>query len=73
MASTTNCTSTPVGIKQIAAKLDTPPVRLRAFVRTLDLGVGKGSRYTWASMADPTVKRIVKEWEKAQATEPEAS
>lgn len=60
-----------VGIADIAAKLGTQPTRLRAFIRTLDLGVGRGTRYVWPSLADPTVKRIVREWTKAHA-EPEA-
>ena len=54
-----------MGIKQVAEKLGTDPRTLRAFVRTLDLGVGYGSRYAWPSMGDPAVKRIVREWGKA--------
>ena len=61
MASTT--TQQPaIGIAEIAAKLGAEPHKVRAFIRTLDLGVGRGTRYTWPSMADPTVKRIVREW-----------
>jgi hypothetical protein len=61
-----------VGMKEIAEKLGTDPRTLRVFVRSLDLRAGKGKRYAFASMSDPTVKRIVKEWEKAHAEEQES-
>lgn len=69
MASTTP--STTIGIKQVAEKLNVPPVRLRAFIRTLDadLSVGRGAKYAWPTMSDPAVKRIMREWTKAH-TEP---
>jgi hypothetical protein len=55
-----------IGVKEVAAKLGTDPRELRKFLRTLDLGVGFGSRYRWASLSDPAVKRIVKAWAEAQ-------
>jgi CO/xanthine dehydrogenase Mo-binding subunit len=60
MATTTQVTT--IGVKQVAEKLGTDPRELRKFIRSMDLGVGFGSRYAWASMADPQVKRIVKAW-----------
>jgi hypothetical protein len=62
-------TTTTVGIKDIAEKLGVEPRALRAFIRTLDLGVGRGTRYAWPSLSDPTVKRIIREYGKAQAND----
>lgn len=62
---------TTIGIKDIAVKLECEPRDLRAFVRKLDLGVGRGTRYAWPNMSDPTVKRIVREWAKAHTAEAE--
>jgi hypothetical protein len=59
-------TKPAVGIKELAAELGTDPRELRAFLRGLDLGAGRGKRYAWPSMTDPTVKRIVREWQDAQ-------
>jgi len=64
--------TTTVGVKDIAEKLGVEPRRLRAFIRTLDLGVGRGTRYAWPTLSDPTVKRIIREWGKAQAAATEA-
>lgn len=47
MANTTPTTpSSTVGVKDIAAKLNAPPVRLRAFIRSLDADLkgGRGAR-----------------------------
>lgn len=66
MAAKDTTTST-VGVKEIAAKLGVEPRQLRAFIRTMDLGVGRGTRYAWPTLSDPTVKRICREWQKAQA------
>ncbi len=66
MASTTD--KTEVTIADLAATLKTNARALRGFVRGMDLGCGRGTRYAWPSMADTTVKRIVKEWQAAQAT-----
>jgi transposase-like protein len=52
-----------IGVKELAEKLGTTPHILRAFIRTQDLGVGRGSRYRWTGMGDATVKRIVAAWE----------
>ena len=50
MASTTE---TPeVTIKDLAATLKTDARTLRAFVRGLELGCGRGTRYAWPSMSD---------------------
>jgi len=57
---------TPINAQTLAEHLHTDARTLRAFIRGLDLGVGFGSRYTWASMKDPQVKRIVAAWRKAQ-------
>jgi hypothetical protein len=54
-----------IGVKELATKLGTDPRTCRKFIRTLDLGVGFGSRYRWDGMADPAVKRIVKAWKEA--------
>jgi hypothetical protein len=56
-----------IGVKDVAEHLGTTPLELRKFIRTLDLGVGRGSRYSWSSMSDSTVKRIVAEWENKAA------
>lgn len=73
MASSTSTTVSIVGVKQIAAKLKCEPRELRAFIRSsLDLGVGRGTRYSWPSLSDPTVKRICREWTKAHADVREA-
>jgi hypothetical protein len=56
----------PVTAATLAEHLQTDPRTLRAFIRGLDLGVGFGSRYTWPSMKDPAVKRIVAAWRKAE-------
>jgi hypothetical protein len=69
MASSTTEKPVTVGIAEIAAKLGVEPHKLRAFIRTLDLGVGRGTRYTWPSMAHPAVKRIVREWGDKHHTE----
>lgn len=61
-----------IGVKDIAANLNVQPHKLRAFIRTLDLGVGRGTRYAWPAMSDPTVKRIKREWAKANAEPKEA-
>jgi hypothetical protein len=58
----------------LAAALDTTPRTLRKFLRSADMGVGKGSRY-----ALPSSKREVAslakrfaEWEAARTPAPEA-
>jgi hypothetical protein len=55
-----------IGIKDVADKLGTEPRDLRKFVRGMHLGVGRGTRYAWASLADPQVKQIMAAWRKAQ-------
>jgi CO/xanthine dehydrogenase Mo-binding subunit len=55
-----------VGVKELAAALGCDPRELRKFLRAQGVGVGFGSRYQWPSMADAAVKRIVREYEKAQ-------
>jgi hypothetical protein len=67
-----NTTESTVGIKDLAAKLGTEPRDLRRFVRGLDLGVGRGTRYAWASLSAPEPKRITAEWKKAHAEAKEA-
>jgi hypothetical protein len=56
---------TPVNAASLAEHLGTDPRTLRGFIRSMDLGVGFGSRYTWASMKDPQVKKITAAWRKA--------
>ncbi len=60
-----------VGVKELAAHLGTDPRSMRKFLRTLDLGVGFGNRYSWASLADTAVKPIIKAWREAEAAEAE--
>lgn len=55
-----------ITIADLAKTLKTDARTLRAFVRGLELGCGRGSRYAWPSMTDPAVKRIVAKWEAAQ-------
>jgi hypothetical protein len=54
-----------VTVKDLAEKLGTTPYELRKFIRGLDLGVGRGTRYQWPSMNSADVKRICHEWESA--------
>jgi hypothetical protein len=61
--------TTVIGVKEIATKLGTDPRELRKFIRGLELGVGRGTRYAWPNMGDPTVKRIMREWAKASTPE----
>jgi len=61
-----------VGIKEISQKLGTEPKELRKFIRGMELGVGRGTRYAWPSLSDPTVKKIMAAWRKAHASEKEA-
>lgn len=65
-SSTTKQDKPAVTTKDLAAKLGAEPRELRKLIRTLDLGVGRGSRYGWDSMSDPTVKKISAAWRKAQ-------
>lgn len=64
MASTTE--KPEVTIAELATTLKTDARTLRAFVRGLDLGCGRGTRYAWPSMSDGTVKRIVRAWQTTQ-------
>jgi hypothetical protein len=58
---------TTIGIKDIAAKLECEPSKLRAFIRKSDLpAVGKGKRYEWASLSDPSAKAVMAAWRSAQ-------
>jgi hypothetical protein len=52
-----------VGVAELATKLGTDPRALRKFIRVQGIGVGRGSRYSWPSMASAEVKRIVTAWE----------
>lgn len=61
-----------ITIKDLAATLKTDVRSLRAFVRGLELGCGRGTRYAWPSMTDATVKRIVRDWQAAQKKTDEA-
>jgi phage antirepressor YoqD-like protein len=63
----TTTAKTPVGVKDIAAKVGTEPKHLRAFLRSQGVGVGSGKRYAWPSMGDPQVRAIVKAWKDAHA------
>lgn len=64
-----NSTQQGIGIKQVAEKLGIEPKDLRKFIRGMELGVGRGTRYTWPSLSDPTVKKIMAAWRKAHAKE----
>ena len=64
-------TKQTVAIKDLATTLKTDPRTLRAFLREHKLGCGRGTRYAWPSMNDPAVKRITREWEKAQTASSE--
>ena len=52
------------------APFDIP--QLAPALAQVDLGVGRGTRYAWPTLSDPTVKRIIREWGKAQAATTEA-
>jgi len=56
-----------VDINQLADHLKTDPRSLRAFLRQVKLGVGRGGAYGWPSLDDPAVKRIIKEWAARQS------
>ena len=71
MASTQQQDKPSIGVKQVAEKLGVEPKDLRKFIRSMDLGVGRGTRYAWPSLADPQVKKIIAAWTKAQKTEQE--
>jgi hypothetical protein len=73
MASSTQQQDKPaITAKVLADKLGTQPRELRKFIRTLDLGVGRGARYAWPAMSDPAVKKITAAWRKAHADAKEA-
>jgi hypothetical protein len=55
-----------VGVKQLADKLGTTPYELRKVIRSLDLGVGRGTRYAWPSMQSADVKKITRAYEATQ-------
>jgi len=57
------CEVRVVGAPQLAVKLGTNPRELRKFIRAQGIGVGRGSRYQWPSMASAEVKRITVAWE----------
>jgi transposase-like protein len=59
-------TEAGIGVSELADKLGTNARTLRAFIRTLDLGVGRGERYRWTGMSDPAVKKITKAWKEAE-------
>jgi hypothetical protein len=61
-----------VGVKEVAAKVGTDPKTLRVFLRKQGVGVGSGKRYAWASMSDPGVRQIVRDWRKAQEASTDA-
>jgi hypothetical protein len=65
MSASSNSTQSTVGVKDLAAKLGTEPRDLRRFIRSLDLGVGRGVKYAWPSLTAPEPKRIAAEWAKA--------
>lgn len=67
-----NTTKPTLTVKDLAAKLGTEPKQVRKFIRGMDLGVGRGTRYAWANMSDPAVKKIVAAWTKAHADRKEA-
>ena len=69
MTSSTQQDKPAVTVKVLADKLGTQPKDLRRFIRGMELGVGRGGRYGWASMSDPAVKRISSEWRKANGKE----
>jgi hypothetical protein len=54
-----------IGVQELAAKLEIEPRTLRVFLREQGYSVGFGSRYSWTSLSDPEVKRIIAAWEKA--------
>jgi phage antirepressor YoqD-like protein len=54
-----------IGVKELADKLGTNARTLRGFLREQGMGIGRGERYGWKSMADPAVKKIAAAGEKA--------
>lgn len=62
-----------IDIKTLAATLETDPRTLRAFLRGLDRGVGRGSTYRWSSPSDAAVVAIVAAWREQPASEPTAT
>lgn len=56
-----------VGVKELAAHLETDARALRAFLRRTERGTGRGTRYSWPSLSDPAVKKIAADWKKAQS------
>lgn len=57
----------PIGVKELAAHLKTDPRSLRAFLRRTERAVGRGTRYSWTSLADAGAKKIAADWKAAQS------
>ncbi len=62
-----------IGVKDLAAHLGTDARSLRGFLRRTDRAVGRGERYSWASLTDPAVKKLAADWKAAQASDEAAS
>ena len=56
-----------VDVKQLPEKLGNSPYALRKVIRGLDLGVSRGTRYSWPGMAHADVKKITTAWEAAKS------